>query len=222
MSNPLIAALDSADADRVVAWADQLAPECGLLKVGLQAFTASGPSLVRAVVERGPVFLDLKLHDIPNTVAGAAGAVADLGVAMLTVHASGGPRMIQAAAKAAPDLAILAVTVLTSLDDDDMTAVGQRPVDEQVPRLAKLAIDAGAAGIVCAPSEVEAVRGAIGIDPLVVVPGIRPAGSATDDQARVATPAEALAAGASHIVVGRPITRAPDPAEAARDIVASL
>ncbi|MEO2106872.1 MAG: orotidine-5'-phosphate decarboxylase [Actinomycetota bacterium] len=222
MSNPLIAALDSADADQVVAWADQLAPECGHLKVGLQAFTASGPSLVRAVVERGPVFLDLKLHDIPNTVAGAAAAVADLGVAMLTVHAAGGPQMIAAAVKAAPDVAILAVTVLTSLDDDDMVAVGMRPVDEQVPRLAKLAIDAGAAGIVCAPSEVKAVRAAIGVDPLVVVPGIRPVGAATDDQARVATPAEALAAGASHLVVGRPITRATDPAAAAREITASL
>ena len=222
MSNPLIVALDSADPAQVTAWADQLAGTVGHLKVGLQAYTANGPSLVAPVVERGPVFLDLKLHDIPNTVAGAAAAVQELGVAMLTVHASGGPAMVAAAAKAAPDVAILAVTVLTSMSAEDLVVVGQRPVDEQVPRLAAMAVEAGAAGIVCAPGEVAAVREAIGPDRLVVVPGIRPAGSAADDQARVATPPEAIAAGASHLVVGRPITQAPDPLAAAQSILASL
>ncbi|HUG86968.1 MAG TPA: orotidine-5'-phosphate decarboxylase, partial [Euzebya sp.] len=155
--NPLIVALDSADRDTVLRWTDLLAPHVGYLKVGLQAFLAHGPSLVREVVGAAPVFLDLKLHDIPNTVAGAAAAAGDLGVAMLTVHASGGPQMIAAAANAAPDTAILGVTVLTSLDTAALEMVGQRPVGEQVPVLARLAIETGAAGVVCAAGDVVAV-----------------------------------------------------------------
>ncbi len=221
-ANPLIPALDAADRDRVVAWARQLAPEVGHLKIGLEAYVAFGPGLVREVAALAPVFLDLKLHDIPNTVAGAAAAAADLGVAMLTVHASGGPQMVQAAAQAAPDVAILAVTVLTSLDDTTLGVMGIPPAAEQVPRLAAMAVDAGAAGIVCATPEIVSVRAAVGAEALVVVPGIRPAGASVDDQARVATPRQAIADGASHIVVGRPITRAEDPAAAARAILAEL
>jgi orotidine-5'-phosphate decarboxylase len=222
VASPLIVALDTADRQRLVALAAAVAPSAGLLKVGLQAFTALGPQAVRHVAQHRPVFLDLKLHDIPNTVAGAAAAAAELGVAMLTVHASGGPQMIAAAAKAAPDVTILAVTVLTSLDDADLAAVGQGPAEQQVPRLARLAIDAGAGGIVCSPAEIGAVRAAIGDQPAVVVPGIRPAGAAADDQSRVATAAEAQAAGASHIVVGRPITGAADPAAVAAQLVQEL
>ena len=220
--SPLIVALDTAQRDRLLELAVDVADHAGLLKVGLQAFTALGPDAVRDVAARGPVFLDLKLHDIPNTVAGAAAAAADLGATMLTVHAAGGAQMIAAAAKAAPETTILAVTVLTSLDDAELAAVGQPGAAEQVPRLAALAVSAGAGGIVCSPAEVEAVRAAVGDDVAVVVPGIRPAGSAADDQARIATPAAAIRSGASHIVVGRPITAAADPAQACRDILEEL
>ena len=222
MTSPLIVALDTADRNRLLALAEAVAGSAGLLKVGLQAFTALGPDIVSAVAAHRPVFLDLKLHDIPNTVAGAAAAAADLGATMLTVHASGGPQMIAAAAKAAPETTILAVTVLTSLDDAELAAVGQPGAAEQVPRLAAMAVAAGAGGIVCSPAEVAAVRAAVGPEPAVVVPGIRPAGSSLDDQARVATPAAAMAAGASHIVVGRPITGAADPAAACLDLLRDL
>ena len=220
--SPLIVALDTDDANRLTMLAQAVAPSAGLVKVGLEAFVALGSAAVESAAASAPVFLDLKLHDIPNTVAGAARAAGRLGVSMLTVHASGGTAMIAAAAEAAPDVRILAVTVLTSLDGQALAAVGQPPAAEQVPRLARLAVEAGAAGIVCSPQEVVAVREAIGHGPLVVVPGVRPAGAAVDDQARVATPRSAIEAGASHIVVGRPITRADDPGEAAAAIVAEL
>lgn len=215
-------AVDTADEAVAADLAGRLAEVVGGVKLGLEFFLANGPAAVARVAAGRRLFLDLKLHDIPNTVAGAAAAAADLGVAMLTVHASGGPAMIAAAARAAPDVAILAVTVLTSLDDAVLAAVGQQGVDVQVPRLAHLAIEAGAAGIVCAPGEVRRVRAAVGPRALVVVPGIRPAGTGADDQARVATPAEAWQAGASHLVVGRPLTQAPDPAAAARQLLADL
>ena len=218
----LIVALDTADRERLSALTAAVAPHAGLLKVGLQAYTSLGREAVDIAAAHLPVFLDLKLHDIPNTVAGAAAAAAELGVAMLTVHASGGPQMIAAAAKAAPDVTILAVTVLTSLDDEDLAAVGQPAAAQQVPRLARLAIDAGAGGIVCSPAEIGAVRAAVGDQPAVVVPGIRPQGAAADDQSRVATAATARAAGASHVVVGRPITGAPDPAVAAAQLLEEL
>ncbi len=221
-TSPLIVALDTDDRGRLNSIARAVAPHAGLLKVGLQAFTALGPGVVADVARLRPVFLDLKLHDIPTTVAGAAVAAADAGATMLTVHAAGGAAMVAAAAKAAPDVTILAVTVLTSLDDDDLAAVGQPPAAEQVPRLAAMAVAAGAGGIVCSPAEVAAVREAVGRDVAVVVPGIRPAGSAIGDHSRVATPAAALAAGASHIVVGRPVTGAHDPAAACAAIVAEL
>lgn len=218
--NRLIVALDTADPVQLADWAVALGPHVGGLKVGLEAFAAHGPGVVGAVAEHAPVFLDLKLHDIAATVAGAARAVADLGVELLTVHASGGPAMVAAAVAAAPGVTILAVTVLTSLDADALAAVGQAPMEEQVVRLARLAVGAGAGGLVCAPTDVAAVRAAVGPAPLLVVPGIRPRGAARDDQARVATPAEALGAGADRLVVGRPVTRAADPAGAARALLA--
>ncbi|MGH8897301.1 MAG: orotidine-5'-phosphate decarboxylase [Egibacteraceae bacterium] len=221
-SNPLIAALDTADLERLEHLAGALGPHVGYLKVGLEAFVAHGPAAVAAAARHAPVFCDLKLHDIPNTVAGAAAAAARLGVALLTVHASGGPGMIAAAAKAAPDVAVLGVTVLTSLDDTVLAAVGQPPVAEQVPRLAALALDAGARGVVCAPTDVAAVRAAVGPDALLVVPGIRPHGADQGDQARVATPMAAMKAGADLLVVGRPLTASPDPVAAARALLTEL
>jgi orotidine-5'-phosphate decarboxylase len=213
----LVVALDTPDTERLRSLAAAVGPHVSHLKVGLEAFAALGPAAVEAV--RGvPVFLDLKLHDIPNTVRGAAGAVSRLGVDLLTVHASGGPEMIEAAVRAAPDTRILAVTVLTSLDEEALAAVGQPPVDEQVPRLARLAVEAGAAGIVCAPTDVAAVRQAVGASPLLVTPGIRPSGGELGDQARVSTPAAAVEAGADLLVVGRPVTEAADAAAAARRI----
>jgi orotidine-5'-phosphate decarboxylase len=220
--SPLIVALDTADPERLAQLAQSVAAHAGLVKVGLQAYTALGPAAVTAAGAHAPVFCDLKLHDIPNTVTGAAAAAADLGIAMLTVHASGGPAMVAAAVKAAPDVAILAVTVLTSIDDDELALLGHPPSAEQVPRLARMAVENGAAGIVCSPHEIEAVREAVGPGPFIVVPGIRPSGAAVDDQARTATPAHAMAAGATHLVIGRPITQAGDPAAACRQILAEL
>ncbi|MFO8076597.1 MAG: orotidine-5'-phosphate decarboxylase [Egibacteraceae bacterium] len=222
MSAQLIAALDTADLDELTALATALGGEVDLLKVGLEAFAAHGPAAVAAAAEHAPVFLDLKLHDIPTTVAGAARAAAAHGAAMLTVHASGGPAMIAAAVAAAPGTTVLAVSVLTSLDDAALSAVGQPSAAEQVPRLADLAVEAGAGGLVCSAAEVAAVRARLGASPAVVVPGIRPAGAGTDDQARTATPEAAAVAGASHLVLGRALSRAADPAAAAREIRASL
>jgi orotidine-5'-phosphate decarboxylase len=185
---------------------------------------------VRRIATRAPVFLDLKLHDIPNTVAGAVRALAPLGPAMLTLHAAGGPAMVAAAREAAEASAgggvrpaLLAVTVLTSLDAASLAATGVAGgTVQQVLRLARLALEAGADGLVCSPQEVARIRDAFGAAPLLVVPGVRPAGHATGDQARTATPAEAVAAGADWIVVGRPITGAADPIAAARAIAESL
>ena len=223
---PVIAALDTDDLDILRDWSAMLRPVVGCVKVGLQAFVAHGPAAVHAVHAvgddpggSGRIFLDLKLHDIPPTVAGAARAAAALGVDMLTVHAAGGADMIAAAVEAAPSVDILAVTVLTSLDGPRMAAVGQPPVAEQVLRLGRLAVDAGAAGLICAPPDVHELRTQLGTEPLLVVPGIR-MHEAADDQARVGTPATAMADGADWIVVGRPITTAADPAAAARRISA--
>ena len=219
----LIVALDTTDLARAAAWAAAVAPHAGLLKLGLEFFLAHAGSGVRAVT-RQPVFLDLKLHDIPNTVAGGVRAVLPLRPRMLTVHAAGGAAMI-AAARAAAESAgterpmILAVTVLTSLDSSALAATGVAdPPAAQVLRLARLALAAGADGLVCSPLEVATLRAALGPAPTLVVPGIRPAGSDAGDQARTMTPAEAVAAGADWIVVGRPITASPDPAVAAAAI----
>jgi len=226
----LIVALDTADPARAVEWAAAVRPCCGVLKLGLEFFAANGPQGVRAVQAAGglPVFLDLKLHDIPNTVAGAVRAVLPLGAALITLHASGGAAMI-AAARAAADPAgaarpmLLAVTVLTSLDDAALQATGiDGGAALQVLRLARLALAAGADGVVCSPREVALLRRELGPHPLLVVPGVRPEGAAPGDQARTMTPAQAIAAGADRIVVGRPITGAPDPAAAARDIAGAI
>jgi orotidine-5'-phosphate decarboxylase len=218
----IIVALDTTEIATAQAWARAVAPHCGMFKLGLAFFLATGAAGFRAVTGR-PVFLDLKLHDIPTTVAGAVRAVLPLGPRMLTVHASGDGAMIRAARNAAgnaPDRPlILAVTVLTSLDAAGLQAIGVTdPPQVQALRLAQLALANGADGVVCSPLETEMLRQALGTGPLLVVPGIRPAGTARDDQARVMTPEQAVAAGADWIVVGRPITGASDPAAAAAAI----
>jgi len=196
-------------------------------KVGMQLYTAEGPQVVRDLVASGRrVFLDLKYHDIPNTVGSAVAEAAKLGVHMLTVHASGSSKMLRAAvdaAKAQPELMILAVTVLTSMGGDDLETIGlSGSAEESVVRLAAIAISNGCQGIVTSAREASAVRAKLGHEFAIVTPGVRPAGTAVGDQVRVVTPAEAIAAGATHIVVGRPITEAPDPAAEARAILGQL
>ncbi len=224
----LIVALDTTEVGVAAGWAGLVAPHCGMLKVGLEFFLAHGAAGVRAVSEAGrPLFLDLKLHDIPNTVAGGVRAVLPLRPAMLTVHASGGGAMLEAARRAAEGgggarPALLAVTVLTSLDAAALYAVGvSGGPRQQVLRLARLALAAGADGVVCSAHEVAALRDALGGGPVLVVPGIRPKGVDAGDQARVMTPGEAVAAGADWIVVGRPVTGAGNPGEAAAAIAAA-
>jgi orotidine-5'-phosphate decarboxylase len=221
----LCAALDFGTWRAAEPFARAVAPVVGMLKVGLELFAAEGPAAVRAAAALGrPVFLDLKLHDIPNTVEGAARSAAASGASLVTVHASGGPRMIEAAVRGAGGgLRVLAVTVLTSLDDEQLARIGLAgPAERAVVRLARLAVEAGAAGLVCSPLEVAAVRAAVGREPLLVVPGVRPAGTAAGDQARVASPAEAVRAGADVLVLGRPLRDAADPVAAARAIAATL
>jgi orotidine-5'-phosphate decarboxylase len=224
----LIVALDvstAAAARKIVA---AVGDSAHAYKVGMQLFTAEGPSIVRELVGSGRrIFLDLKYHDIPNTVASAVREAAQLGVSMLTVHASGGGKMLRAAVDSAraarPDLLVLAVTVLTSLDEVELGKIGFRgSVLEQVLRLAALAISNGCGGVVASALEAGALREEFGRDFAIVTPGVRPAGSGPHDQARVVTPAEAISAGASHIVVGRPITEAADPAAEARAILGQL
>jgi orotidine-5'-phosphate decarboxylase len=212
----LIAALDTTDLAEAQRWAEAVAPACGMVKLGLEFFLANGPQGVRALA-RWPVFLDLKLHDIPNTVAGAVRAVLPLAPRLLTLHAHGEAKMIAAARQAAEAARekrprLLAVTVLTSLE--------ARP--REVLRLARMALAAGADGVVCSGHEIASLRAALGSSALLVVPGIRPAGSAARDQARTMTPREAAAAGADWLVVGRPITQAPDPHAAAEAIAAEV
>lgn len=226
--NPIYVALDTTDLDYAHALAGRLKGSVGGLKLGLEFFTAHGADGVRAFHEFGlPIFLDLKFHDIPNTVAGAARAAAGLGVSIITVHAGGGVAMMKAALEAArgvnPGVKVIAVTVLTSLSDHDLAAVGQTPSSaEQVLRLAQLTKASGLDGVVCSAHEIAPLRAALGADFMLVVPGIRPAGSALGDQSRVMGPLEAYKAGASILVIGRPITQAPDPAQAAKDIAESL
>ena len=211
----------------------RVAPEAGVLKVGLEAFVAEGPALVREVVAAGAeVFLDLKLHDIPNTVGRAAAAAIATGASIVNCHASGGRDMMRAfgdegraaAAKAGqPAPKLIAVTVLTSLDAAALAAVGiSGSPREAAVRLAVLAKDSGLDGVVCSPEEIASIRAACGRDFLLVVPGVRPAGAAPGDQKRLATPADAIRAGADLLVVGRPITAAADPAAAARAVVAEI
>ncbi len=224
----IIVPLDVPEANSALALAEAVAPHVGAVKVGLELFNAVGPAIFAQLHARGArVFYDAKLHDIPNTVAGAVRAAARHGLWMLNVHASGGAEMMAAAARAAgeadrPPL-LIAVTVLTSLDAFGLLEVGVAASPrEQVVRLAQLARDSGLDGVVASPLEAAAVREACGDGFLIVTPGVRPAGAAVQDQKRVATPAEAVRNGADYLVIGRPITQAPDPAAAAAAIAEEL
>jgi orotidine-5'-phosphate decarboxylase len=224
----LIVALDVPGATQARQIVHSLGEAATLYKVGKQLFTAEGPQFVRELVSSGrKVFLDLKFHDIPNTVASAVKSAAELGVAMLTVHASGGGRMLRAANEAASQFParpiVLAVTVLTSFSDADLQEVGvSGNVLSQVLRLGALARSAGCGGLVASAKEARELRRELGEGFAIVTPGVRPAGTAAGDQARVVTPADAIAAGSTHLVVGRPILEAADPAQAAADIVAEI
>ena len=222
--NPIFVAIDTPSLEQARALAEHVGPNSRGVKLGLEFFAANGPAGVTAILELGiPVFLDLKLHDIPNTVMKAVEALRPLEPAVLTVHAAGGRAMLEAAkAAAAPTTKIVAVTVLTSLDGGDLRSIGVGGAPaEQVARLAELARSSGLDGIVCSGAEVGAARQAWP-DGFFVVPGVRLAGGAAGDQKRVVTPREALDAGASILVIGRPITGAEDPAAALRDIAVSL
>jgi len=221
---PIFIAIDTPDLDRALHIAEAVRAEAGGVKLGLEFFSAQGPAGVRRIADIGlPLFLDLKLHDIPNTVAKAVEALAPLEPAMLTVHAAGGHEMMFAAKNAVPPgTKVIAVTLLTSLDAGDLIdlGIGHSPED-QVARLAWMARDAGVDGIVCSGAEIGRAKAAWS-EGVLVVPGIRPAGADVADQKRVVTPARAIADGADVIVIGRPITSAPDPAQAIRDIAATL
>lgn len=221
-SDRLIVAADLSSRDEILALADEMSGIAGVLKIGLQAFVANGPSLVREVVGRGvKVFLDLKLHDIPNTVQQAIREVEKLGVTMVTVHASGGGRMLRAAVS--EKLLVLGVTVLTSLDDEAIREVGfAGDVMSVVPRLSRLAQQSGLRGVVASPLEIRAIREVCGEALTIVAPGVRPAGSDRGDQARTLTPREAIAAGADYVVIGRPITEKKNRREAAVRIIEEM
>lgn len=223
----LIVALDTAEPAKARAWADAVGPHAGLLKLGLEFFLANGPEGVRSIAG-APLFLDLKLNDIPNTVAGGVRALLPLHPAMLTIHASGGASMVRAARQAADAAGaerpmILAVTVLTSIDQATLNATGvATPTAQQVLRLGRLAFEAGADGLICSPLEVAMLREALGSSVQLVVPGIRATGAIADDQARTMSAVDAIAAGADWIVVGRPITGSNDPGAAAAAIAAGI
>jgi len=224
----LIVALDVPSASAATDLVDRLEGTCQWFKVGLELFTAAGPAIVETLVRRGySVFLDLKFHDIPNTVAGAVRSAARLGARMMNVHAGGGPAMLAAACDAlqgVPDPPqLLAVTVLTSIDAAQLRSAGvARAPAKQVELLAKMSVKAGIRGFVWSPEEVAALRTLTGPEGVLVVPGVRPAGAKLADQRRIATPAKALRAGASYIVVGRPINQAPNPAEASEAILREM
>ena len=229
----ILVAIDTPDMATARALAARVRGHVGGIKLGMEFHNTNGPEGVREIAGDTPLFLDLKYHDIPNTVAGAVrSAVAACRPKIINIHASGGPAMMRAAVAAnkeaaeklgiAPPL-MIAVTVLTSMDDADLAAVGQAtPSGDQVKRLALLAQEAGCDGVVCSPHEIAALHAACGEDFVLVVPGIRPADAAEDDQKRKMTPADAVAAGADYIVIGRPITQAADPAAAAKAIAESL
>ncbi len=221
---PVAVALDAPDLDTAARWAALVTPHVSTVKIGLELYLRYGPDVVATV--RGAsgveVFLDLKLYDIPATVAGACRAVSRLRPEILTVHASGGPDMVRAAIESAPGCSVAAVTVLTSLGDRQLSAMGASSVSDTVLRLSTMAVAAGARGLVCSAHEVAAVRSEVGPDVTLITPGVRPAGAELHDQQRVATPEEAIRAGADLLVIGRPITSAPDPGAAAAAVAASI
>jgi orotidine-5'-phosphate decarboxylase len=226
--NPIICAIDTTDINKALELASNLKSAVGAIKLGLEFFTHHGAAGVKTLEKAGlPIFLDLKFHDIPNTVAGAIRATQGFNVFLMTIHAGGGRSMMEAAMNAAQILPqkpmVVGVTVLTSMDDGDLSTVGVRTnTAEQVATLATLAKASGLSGVVCSPLEIEIIRGACGKDFKLVVPGIRPAGSANGDQKRVLTPKEAVMLGANYLVIGRPITEAANPQAAAEDILKSL
>ena len=227
-NNPIFVALDTPNLDRAMALATSVRAHVGGIKLGLEFFSANGPRGVAAMAELGlPIFLDSKFHDIPNTVARAVRAVAGLGLTLLNVHAAGGPAMLHAAREAVEEVEprplLIGVTVLTSLDDNDLASIGHyNPTLALAERLGGLALDCGLDGVVCSPAEVTALRARCGANFALVVPGVRPGGSAAGDQKRVTTPVQALAAGADAIVIGRPITQAANPEKAVAAIAADL
>ena len=229
VSSPVIVALDYDNAEAALAMAAKLDPAVCRVKVGKELFTIAGPDLVRKLVQSGfQVFLDLKFHDIPNTVAAAVRAAAKLGVWMVNVHASGGERMMRAAADALAPLGesrplLIGVTVLTSTAEDELAPVGvKRPLKEQVVALAELAKSSGLDGVVCSAQEAESLKAACGSDFALVTPGIRPAGTDAGDQRRIVTPVDALRKGSDYLVIGRPVTGAEDPSAALKAIVADI
>ncbi|CAA0108207.1 Orotidine 5'-phosphate decarboxylase [BD1-7 clade bacterium] len=227
-TKPVVVALDYADLTALYALVDQLDPEACRLKVGKEAFTRFGPDMVRELVACGfDVFLDLKFHDIPNTVAKAVASAAELGVWMVNVHASGGSRMMKAAAEALKPFGdsrplLIGVTVLTSMDQSDLDELGLPAADVQVARLASLAAASGLDGVVCSAQEVAIVQQACGEQFITVTPGIRPAGSVADDQRRTLTPKDAILQGSDYLVIGRPITQSGDPLAALQTINTSI
>lgn len=228
VSSPIIIALDFPDSQSALALASQLDPRKCRVKVGKELFSRAGPEVVEKLAAmKFEVFLDMKYHDIPNTVAGACRAAADLGCWMMNVHASGGSKMLEAAAEAISNLRsrplLIAVTILTSLDNDDLREIGfAQDTREMTQRLAKLACEAGLDGVVSSAHDVVATKSSLGSDFLVVTPGIRPAGGTTGDQARIATPRNAVASGADYLVIGRPVTQANDPLAALDAIIGEL
>lgn len=232
-ANPIICALDTQEVEEATSIAQDVMPHVGAIKLGLEFFTANGAAGVKHITQLGiPVFLDLKFHDIPTTVAKAIAATAGMNMFMMTVHTSGGHNMLRAAMDASDRVAqvtgkdrplVIGVTILTSLDQDDVAMLGfNHTVNDQVTRLADLAQSAGLDGVVCSPNEISLIRKACGHDLKLIVPGIRPEGASADDQKRVLTPKEALKRGADYLVVGRPITQAADRAAMARAIAESI
>ncbi len=226
-NNPIICAIDTTDVAAAKNMVQAVRGSVGAIKLGLEFFTANGAAGVNNVAGDAPLFLDLKFHDIPNTVAGAIRATRNINAFMMTIHTQGGKTMMQAAAKAAKDLPhqpmVIGVTILTSMEQADLEDIGlKNPVAEQVKKLAGLAQESGLDGVVCSPHEIEIIRATCGSDFKLIVPGIRPEGSTTGDQKRIMTPKEALAKGADYLVIGRPITEAENPASMAMGIRDSL
>ena len=212
MKAPIILAIDTSDFETAISWIKATEGSVSVYKLGLEFYLNFGAAGVAQVVKRtgAEIFLDLKLHDIPHTVAGAASAIAHLNPKFLTVHASGGRAMVTAAAKAVPNVCVTAVTILTSLSESDLFEIGfSNPALESAVALAKMAVDSGAKAIVCSPLETAAIRSAVGSEPIIITPGVRPSTEVgSDDQKRTMTPADAIAQGANYVVIGRPITSA--------------